>query len=135
MMLSSRIIPTVSEVVNTENWINYNLLFQLDPRSNAKAWFPYMCLQNAQQRAMPHDVWTPMITSDHSLRNKSLPARNKVAHLELLRELARPVPRYAMTVIYRNQQRKKQHRFSVLRKKRAKPKTKKTRRLLESRYF
>ena len=36
---------------------------------------------------MPHDVWTPMITSDHSLRNKSLRARNKVAHVELLRGL------------------------------------------------
>ena len=135
MMLSSRIIPTVSEVVNTENRINSNLLFQLDPRSNAKAWFPYMCSQNAQQRAMPRDVWTPMITSDHSLRNKSLPARNTVAHLELLRELARPVPRYAVIVIYRNRQRKKQKGFSVLRKKRAKPKTKKQRRISESCYF
>ena len=45
-----------------------------------------------------------MITSDHSLRNRSLRARNKVAHVELLRGL---VPRYAVTVIYRNQQRKK----------------------------
>ena len=53
---------------------------------------------------MPQDVWTPMITSDHSLRNKSLRARNKVAHVELLRGL---VLRYAVTVIYRNQQRKK----------------------------
>ena len=69
--------------------------------------------------------WTPMNTNDHSLRNKSLEGRNKVAHVELLRGLARPVPRYAATVIYRNQQRKKQKRFSVLRKKRAKPKTKK----------
>ena len=58
---------------------------------------------------------------DHSLRNKSLRARNKVAHVELLRGL---VPRYAVTVIYKNQQRKKKRRFSVLRKKRAKPKTK-----------
>ena len=100
---------------------------------------------------MPQDVWTPMITSDHSLRNKSMRARNKVAHVELLRGL---VLRYAVTVIYRNQQRKKkkiscppekrakpkitttfgkslflikckkQKRISVLRKKRAKPKTK-----------
>ena len=38
--------------------------------------------------------------------------------------VAKAVPRYAVTVIYRNQQRKKQKRFSVLRKKRAKPKTK-----------
>ena len=66
---------------------------------------------------MPHDVWTPMKTNDHSLRNKSLRGRNKVAHVELLRELAKPVLRYAVTVIYRNQQRKKQKRFSVLRKK------------------
>ena len=39
-----------------------------------------------------------MITSDHSLRNKSMRARNKVAHVELLRGFARPVPRYAVTV-------------------------------------
>ena len=73
---------------------------------------------------MPSDVWTPMITTDHSLRNKSLRGRNKVAPVELLRGLARPVPRYAVTVIYRNQQRKKQKIISVLRKKRAKLKTK-----------
>ena len=63
-----------------------------------------------------HDVWTPMITSDPSLRNKSMRARNKVVHVELLGGLARPVPRYAVTVIYRNQKCKKQKRFSVLRK-------------------
>ena len=80
-----------------------------------------MCQQDAQQRAMLQDVWTPMITSDHSLRNKSMRARNKVAHVELLRGL---VPRYAVTVIQRNQQRKKQ-RFFCPPKKRAKPKTKK----------
>ena len=57
---------------------------------------------------MPHDVWTPMITIDPDLRSKSLRARNKVAHVELLLGLARPVPRYTVTVIYRNQQRKKQ---------------------------
>ena len=74
---------------------------------------------------MPHDVWTPMITSDHSLRNKNLRPRNKVAHVELLRGPTRPVPRYAVTVIYRNQQCKKQKRFSILRKQRAKPKTEK----------
>ena len=72
---------------------------------------------------MPQDVWTPMITSDHCLRNKSLRARNKVAHVELLRGLARPVPRYA--VAERNQQRKKQQRFSVLRKKGVEQKNKK----------
>ena len=68
---------------------------------------------------MPQDVWTPMITSDPSLRNKSLRSRNKVAHVELLRGLARPV-----TVIYRNQQRKKQKDFPPS-KKRARPKAKK----------
>ena len=61
-----------------------------------------------------------MITSDPSLRNKSLRARNKVAHVELLRGLARPVP----ALIYRNQQRTKQEIFSVFRKK-SKPKAKK----------
>ena len=39
--------------------------------------------------------------------NKILRARNKVAHVELMRGLARPVSRYAVTVTYRNQQRKK----------------------------
>ena len=58
-----------------------------------------------------------MITNDHSIRNKSLRGRNNVAHVELLRGLARPVLRYAVTVIYRNQQRKKQKRFAALRKK------------------
>ena len=66
-----------------------------------------------------------MISSDPSLRNKSLRACNKVAHVKLLRWLARPVPRYAVTVIYRNQQRKKQKRFSVLRKKEQSQKQKK----------
>ena len=74
-------------------------------------------------RSMPHNVWTPMITINPSLGNKSLQACNKVKHVELLRGLARPVPRYAVTVIYRNQQHKKQKRFSVFRKRRAKPKT------------
>ena len=53
----------------------------------SKACFPYMCQQDAPQRAMPSDVWTPMITTDHSLRNKSMRRRNKVAHVELLRGL------------------------------------------------
>ena len=64
-----------------------------------------------------------MITCEPSLHNKSMRARNKVAHVELLRGLARPVPRYAVIVTYRNQQRKKLKRLSVLRKKRAKLKT------------
>ena len=71
---------------------------------------------------MPQDVWTPMITSDHSLRNKSLEGRNKVAHVELLQGLATPVPRYAVSVIYRKQQLKKQKRFSVFQKNKSKTK-------------
>ena len=38
---------------------------------------------------MPQDVWTPMITSNLSIRNKSLRARNKVARVDLLRGLCR----------------------------------------------
>ena len=67
---------------------------------------------------MPQDVWTPMITSDRSLR-KSMRARNKVAHVELLRGL---VLRYAVTVIIRNQQRKKKKKISCPPEKRAEPK-------------
>ena len=52
------------------------------------------------------DVWTPMLTSNHSLRNKSLRPRNKVAQVELLRELVRPVPRCAMTVTDKNKKTK-----------------------------
>ena len=48
------------------------------------------------------DVFQCMDTSNPSLRNKSLRARNKVAHVELLREFARPVPQYAVTVTYGN---------------------------------
>ena len=73
---------------------------------------------------MPHDVWAPMITINLSIRLKSLRARSKVAHVELLRGLARLVPRYAVTVINRNQQRKKQKWFSVLWKKDQSQKTK-----------
>ena len=64
-----------------------------------------------------------MLTSTHSLRNKSLRVCNKVAHVELLRKLARPELRCAMTAIYRNQQRKKNKIFCPA-KKRAKLKTK-----------
>ena len=39
---------------------------------NIKGWFPYICQQNAQRCSMSLDIWTPLITSDHSLRNKSL---------------------------------------------------------------
>ena len=72
---------------------------------------------------MPQDVWTPMTTSDNSLRNKSLRARSKVAHVELLRGL---VLRCAVTVIYRNQQRKKPKKSSVFRKIKESQKQKKT---------
>ena len=74
----------------------------------------------AGRTTMPHDVSTPMITIYPSLRNK-------VEHVELLRGVARPVPRYAVTVIYRKQQRKKQKKFSVLQKK-SKAKNKKKQR-------
>ena len=72
---------------------------------------------------MPLDVWTQMITSDHSLRNKSPRARKKVTHVELLRAFVWPVPQYAVTVIYKNQQHKKAKDF-LFSKKRAKLKTK-----------
>ena len=36
---------------------------------------------------MSLNVWTPMLTSNHSLRNKSMRARKKVARVELLRGL------------------------------------------------
>ena len=55
---------------------------------------------------------------------KACLASNQVAHVELLRGYARPVPQYAVTVTYGNHPHKKQKRFSVLRKKRAKPKKK-----------
>ena len=87
----------------------------------SKGWFPYMSYQDTQPRSMSLDVWTPMLTSNPSLHNKSLLASNQVAHVELLRGYARPVPQYAVTVTYGNHQHKKQKRFSVLRKKRAKP--------------
>ena len=63
---------------------------------------------------MPRDVWTPMLTSNPSLHNKSLRPRNNV---ELLRGLVRPVPRYAVTVTYRNQQRRTQKRAKLKTKK------------------
>ena len=58
-----------------------------------------------------------MLTSNPSLRNKSLRARNKVAHIELLRVDVRLVPRYAVTAIYGNRERSMQKIFSVFRKK------------------
>ena len=36
---------------------------------------------------MSFDIWTPMLTSNLNLRNKSLRACNKVTHVELLRGL------------------------------------------------
>ena len=44
-----------------------------------------------------------MLKSNPSLRNKSLRARNKVANVGLLQGDARPVPRYAVTETYGNQ--------------------------------
>ena len=61
-----------------------------------------------------------MITSDHSLRNKSLRGRNKVAHVELLRGL---VMRYAVAVIYINQNARK-NKISCFPKRKSKAKNK-----------
>ena len=66
------------------------------------------------------DVWKPMLTSNPSLCNKSLRARSKVARVELLRGVARLVPRCA--VDYRNRECRIQKRFSVLREKKSKTK-------------
>ena len=62
------------------------------------------------------DVWTPILTSNLSLRNNSLRARNKVAHVELLQGLCRDMLWKPIT--------QDTKRFSVLRKQRAKLKTK-----------
>ena len=67
------------------------------------------------------DASRRMDTNNHSLRNKSLRARNKVAHVELLRGL---VPRCAVTVTYKNQQRKKNKKDFLSFKKRSKAKNK-----------
>ena len=56
-----------------------------------------------------------MLISDPSFCNKSLWARNKVAHVELLPGFARL--RYAVTVTYRNQQRRTQKDFLSSEKK------------------
>ena len=71
---------------------------------------------------MPQDVWTPMITSDTAFATKACELATKSHVLNFLRGLVRPVPRYAVTVIYRTQETKK---IFCLPKKRAKPKTKK----------
>ena len=63
-----------------------------------------------------------MPTNNSSLRNKSLRARIKVSHVELFREDARLVLRYAVTVTYGNRDRKILKIFSALREKRVKPK-------------
>ena len=65
---------------------------------------------------MPSDVLTPMLTNDLSIRNK-------VAHVELLQGLARPVPRYAVTVTYRNRYRMTK-KYVLFSEKKAKLKTK-----------
>ena len=65
---------------------------------------------------MPSDIWTPMFTNNHSLCNKSLRARSKVARVV---GNARLVPRYVVTSTYGNQERKIQKIFSVFQKIRA----------------
>ena len=74
---------------------------------------------------MPYDVWTPMITINLSLRNKSLRARNKVAHVEVLQGLCRDIETD-------NAGHKK--KISVVRKKEQSQKQNKKRRLSESHY-
>ena len=58
-----------------------------------------------------------MITNNPSLRNKSLRARNNVAHVELLQGVARLEPRYAVTVTYEHRERSIQINFLTFRKK------------------
>ena len=60
-----------------------------------------------------------MLTNNPSLRNKSLCARMKVAHVELFRRDAKLVPRYAVTAIYGNREHRIQKRISALRRIRA----------------
>ena len=85
--------------------------------ANCKAWFPYMCWQDTQRRSMPFNVWTPMLTSNPSLRNKSLRVCNEVTRVELLREIVRPVLQYPVSVTYNGKHKK----FFCFSKKRAKP--------------
>ena len=66
-----------------------------------------------------------MNTNDHCLRNKSLRGRNKVAHVELLRELARPVPRDMLWLWSIETNNAKTKKIFCPPKKRAKLKTKK----------
>ena len=74
---------------------------------------------------MPYDVWTPMITSNPSLRNKSLQARNKVVHVELLRSLCRDML-WLWSIETNNARNKKDFLFSE-KKSKAKNKKKITR--------
>ena len=60
-----------------------------------------------------------MLTSNPSLRNKSLRARNKIPHVELLRGDARLVPRYAMTATYGNRKRSIQKKIFCLSEKKS----------------
>ena len=65
---------------------------------------------------------------DTNQHKRSQPSQQRPARSQQSRTcwtFARPVPQYAVTVIYRNQQHKKQKRFSVLRKKKGKAKNKK----------
>ena len=53
-----------------------------------------------------------MLTSNPSIRNKSLRACYKVAHVEMLQGDAPLEPRYALTAIYGNHERSIQKIFS-----------------------
>ena len=81
-----------------------------------------MCLQDVQQRSMSLDILAPMLTSNPSLRNESLRARKKVAHVELLRGDARLEPRFAATATNGNRERSVQNKkYFLISQKRAKP--------------
>ena len=64
-----------------------------------------------------------MLTRNPSLPNKNMCARNKVAHVELLRGGAMLVLRFAVAETYGNLERSLQKRFSILRKRWARPRT------------
>ena len=70
---------------------------------------------------MPSDIWTSMLTNYPSLRNKSLRARNKVAHVKLFREVVRLVPQCAVPPTSESGERRIQKIFSAFRKEKAKP--------------
>ena len=77
-----------------------------------------MCQQVAPQRAMPQDVWTPMITSDHSLRNKTCDLATKSHMLNFCEAYAA----ICCDCDLQKPTTQDKKRFPVLQKKRTKPK-------------